>query len=94
MLGKERGGKRQGPCPICKRGSTCFTVYVKDEADQHYWCFRCGARGDCFNAMMQAWGYSFPEAVKHLADEYHIPLPDPKAAEKARLASLPGRVAD
>jgi hypothetical protein len=78
QLGKERGGKRQGPCPICKHGSNCFTVYLSDQADQHYWCFRCGARGNCFQAMMQAWGYNFPEAVKHLADEYHIPLPATK----------------
>jgi hypothetical protein len=81
-LGRERQGKRQGPCPVCKHGSNCFTVYVADPDDQHYWCFRCGARGNCFNAMMQAWGYSFPEAVKHLADEYHIPLP--VAKEEAR----------
>jgi hypothetical protein len=97
-LGKERHGKRQGPCPICKRGENCFTVYTGDPDDQHYYCFRCGARGDCFGAVMQAHGCTFPEAVATLAGECGIPIPTGRAVarpqEDARLASLPGRMAD
>lgn len=74
-LGPERGGKRQGPCPICRAGTNCFTVYLRDEADQHYYCFCCGAGGDAFNAVRQAFGCSFREAVEQLAREGDVPLP-------------------
>lgn len=98
-LGKERGGKRQGPCPLCKRGENCFTVYTADEADQHFYCFRCGARGDAIGAIMQTYGDSFPDAVARLARYGGIPLPPPPTTASvtrpdARLASLPGRLAD
>jgi hypothetical protein len=96
-LGKERNGKRQGPCPVCERGENCFTVYVTDQNDQHYYCFRCGTRGDCYGAMMQAYNCSFREAVEKLAAEINLPVPAAPRHQKqpdARLASLPGRVAD
>lgn len=76
-LGREVGGKRQGPCPLCRRGANCFTVYVADAADQHYYCFRCGARGDAITAIMQVYGEPFRAAVEHLARNGHVPLPAP-----------------
>jgi hypothetical protein len=96
-LGKERGGKRQGPCPICRHGENCFTVYLSDPDDQHYYCFRCGARGDCYGAMMQANGGTFPQAVEMLAFEAGIALPAPPpplARDETRYAALPGRAAE
>lgn len=98
-LATERNGKAQGPCPICLHGENCFTVYSNDPEDEHYYCFRCGARGDCFSAIMQAHNCSFPQAVERLANELGIPVPDTRVVtihtqEDARLASLPGRVAD
>lgn len=70
-------GIRRGPCPICKTSerSDSFLVSTGDPHDQHYYCFRCGARGDAINATMQAWGYSFPQAVTHLAQQGNVPLP-------------------
>lgn len=98
-LGKERRGKRQGPCPLCGHGENCFTVYIADDADQHYYCFRCGRRGDAIGAMMETYRESFVDAVARLARHGNIPLPPPPTAatgsrHDARLASLPGRLAD
>lgn len=92
-LGKERDGKRRGPCPLCKTSdhSDCFIVHTADDADQWYYCHRCGATGDCFAAIMQAWGLEFPQAVEKLARDGGFPLPA-KPKGDARLASLPGKL--
>lgn len=91
-----REGTRRGSCPFCKSSehSDCFSVHTGDPADQWFYCFRCQCRGDAISAIMLAWGETFPQAVEHLARNGNVALPDPKEAERARLAALPGRVAD
>lgn len=74
-LGRLVGGKRQGPCPICKAGHNCFTVYLADAGDQHYHCFRCGAGGDAISIIMQAYHDTFPEAVERLCKFGHLDVP-------------------
>jgi hypothetical protein len=91
---KSASGIRQGPCPICRHGDHCFTVYLRDGEEQRYYCYRCQARGDAISVIMQAYGDTFPEAVARLCKFGHVPLPDPQEARRARFASLPGRVAD
>jgi hypothetical protein len=77
-LGKPNArGVRRGWCPICQPSaqSDALAVYVADPDDQHFSCFRCGARGDCFDAIGIAYGFSFAEALRRLASLSGIALP-------------------
>lgn len=96
-LGKpNKEGTRRGPCPFCKTSehSDSFTVHTGDPADQWFYCFACQCRGDAISALMLSWGETFPQAVEHLARNANVTLPDARTTERARLATLPGRVAD
>jgi DNA primase len=50
-------------------------VYLTDVRHQHYYCFRCAARGDAITALMQAYDASFGWAVTQLAQRSNLPLP-------------------
>ncbi|MBN2198827.1 MAG: DNA primase [Candidatus Aminicenantes bacterium] len=68
----KRGSKYVGLCPFHSERNPSFTL---DPDKQLYHCFGCGAGGDVFALVMEKEGMSFPEAVKHLAERYRIPLP-------------------
>ncbi|HPW18676.1 MAG TPA: DNA primase, partial [Candidatus Aminicenantes bacterium] len=38
-------------------------------------CFGCGVGGDIFSLVMERENLTFPEALKHLAERFHVPLP-------------------
>ena len=61
-----------GLCPFHAEKSPSFTV---DADKQLYHCFGCGVGGDVFSLVMEKENLSFPEALKHLAERYNIPLP-------------------
>lgn len=69
---KRRGSKHVGLCPFHAEKSPSFTV---DEDKQLYHCFGCNAGGDIFTLVMEKEQLSFPEALKYLADKYHVALP-------------------
>jgi DNA primase len=69
---KRRGSKHVGLCPFHSEKTPSFTV---DEDKQLYHCFGCNAGGDVFSLIMEKEQLSFPEALKYLADKYHVPLP-------------------
>jgi DNA primase len=69
---KRRGSKQVGLCPFHSEKTPSFTV---DEDKQLYHCFGCNAGGDVFSLVMEKEQLSFPEALKHLAEKYHVPLP-------------------
>jgi len=69
---KRRGSKHVGLCPFHSEKTPSFTV---DEDKQLYHCFGCNAGGDVFSLVMDKEQLSFPEALKYLADKYHVPLP-------------------
>ena len=54
---------------------------------QFFHCFGCGESGDVFSFVMKYHNLRFPEALKQLADRYHIDLPEPRlsAADQARI---------
>jgi DNA primase (EC 2.7.7.-) len=66
---KKRGRKWVGLCPFHIEKTPSFTV---DEDKQLYHCFGCGAGGDIFTMVMEKENFNFPEAVKYLAERYHI----------------------
>ena len=69
---KKRGRKHVGLCPFHSEKTPSFTV---DEEKQLFHCFGCGVGGDVFSLIMEKENLSFPEALKHLAEKFHIQLP-------------------
>jgi len=69
---KRRGRKWVGLCPFHTEKTPSFTV---DEDKQLYHCFGCGAGGDIFSLLMERENLTFPEALKSLAERYHVALP-------------------
>lgn len=69
---KRRGRKWVGLCPFHTEKTPSFTV---DDEKQLYHCFGCGAGGDIYSLIMERENLTFPEALKHLAEKYHVPLP-------------------
>ena len=69
---KRRGRKWVGLCPFHTEKTPSFTV---DDEKQFYHCFGCGAGGDIYSLLMERENMTFPEALKHLAEKYHVPLP-------------------
>ncbi len=70
---KKRGRKWVGLCPFHTEKTPSFTL---DEDKQLYHCFGCGAGGDIFSLLMEKENLNFPEALRHLAEKYHVPLPE------------------
>ncbi|MDH4196521.1 MAG: DNA primase [Candidatus Aminicenantes bacterium] len=69
---RKRGRKWVGLCPFHSEKDPSFTV---DEEKQLYHCFGCGAGGDIYSLVMEKENLNFPEALRYLAEKYHIPLP-------------------
>jgi DNA primase len=69
---KRRGRKWVGLCPFHTEKTPSFTV---DEDKQLFHCFGCGVGGDIFSLLMERENLTFPEALKSLAERYHVPLP-------------------
>jgi len=70
---RARGRKHVGLCPFHSEKTPSFTV---DSEKNLFHCFGCGVGGDVFTLIMEKENLSFPEALKSLADRYHIPLPE------------------
>jgi DNA primase len=70
---KRRGRKWVGLCPFHSEKTPSFTV---DDEKQLYHCFGCGAGGDIYSLVMERENLTFPESLKHLAEKYHVPLPE------------------
>ena len=72
---RQRGRKHVGLCPFHAEKTPSFTV---DSEKQLFHCFGCGIGGDVFSLVMEKENLNFPEALKYLAEKYHIPLPEQK----------------
>jgi DNA primase len=70
---RQRGRKHVGLCPFHSEKTPSFTVDLEKGL---FHCFGCGVGGDVFSLVMEKENLSFPEALKYLADRYHIPIPD------------------
>ena len=69
---RKRGKKHVGLCPFHSEKDPSFTI---DGEKQLFHCFGCGAGGDVFTLVMEKENLSFPEALKYLAEKFHVPLP-------------------
>ncbi|MCX6560570.1 MAG: DNA primase [Candidatus Aminicenantes bacterium] len=70
---RARGHKHVGLCPFHNEKSPSFTV---DADKQLYHCFGCGVGGDVFSLVMEKENLTFPEALRAMAERYHVPIPD------------------
>lgn len=70
---KRSGANLKGRCPFHAEKTPSFMV---NPDRQSFHCFGCGEGGDVFSFMMQYHRMTFPEALKSLADRYHVILPE------------------
>ncbi|MHB8173258.1 MAG: DNA primase [Nitrospirota bacterium] len=75
---KKSGANYLGLCPFHQEKTPSFTV---SPGKQIFHCFGCGAGGDAVGFVMRQGNYSFPDAVRFLADRAGIELPE--KAERA-----------
>lgn len=69
---KKSGSSYVGLCPFHNEKSPSFSV---SGTKQMYHCFGCGVGGNVITFVMEYENYTFPEAVKMLADRVGIALP-------------------
>lgn len=69
---KRNGHKYWGLCPFHGEKTASFSV---DPERQLYYCFGCKAGGSVIQFIMDIERLDFPEAVRFLADQQHMPLP-------------------
>lgn len=70
---KQAGKYYRALCPFHTEKTPSFTV---NPERQIFYCFGCGEGGDVFRFLMRREGFTFPEAVRHLAQRAGIPLPE------------------
>ncbi len=76
-----RGSSYIGLCPFHNEKTPSFSV---SESKQIFKCFGCGESGNVVTFLMKYENYSFPEAVKALADRAGIALPEQDYSEEQR----------
>jgi len=70
---KKAGQNYQACCPFHGEKTPSFTV---SPTKQFYHCFGCGAHGSAIGFLMEYGGLSFVDAVKSLADEVGLKVPE------------------
>jgi DNA primase len=76
-----RGNNHFGLCPFHSEKTASFSVSA---ANQMYHCFGCGVSGNVYTFVMAYENYTFPEAIKTLAERAGISLPEVEYSEEAR----------
>ena len=69
----KQGKYMKGLCPFHSENTPSFTVTPER---QIFYCYGCGKGGNAIKFRMEIEGLTFPEAVKSMAEESHIPLGD------------------
>lgn len=86
---QKKGSNHWGLCPFHNEKSPSFAV---SEPKQMYHCFGCGESGNVYTFLMKYENYSFPEAVKALADRAGVSLPEVDNEEMRRKAGRRARL--
>ncbi len=90
---QKKGGNYWACCPFHGEKTPSFSV---SGSKQMYHCFGCGVSGNVYTFVMKYENYSFPEAVKLLAERAGVKLPEMeyteeqkrKAGKRARLLEV------
>jgi DNA primase len=82
---KKGGANFMGLCPFHSEKSPSFSV---SPTKQFYHCFGCGKNGNAISFLMEHAGMNFVEAVKDLAQQYGMQVPEEESSpeERARAA--------
>ncbi len=78
---RKGGANLLGLCPFHNEKTPSFTV---SPAKQFYHCFGCGAHGSAITFLMNHTGASFPDAVRSLASEAGMQVPERPLTAKQR----------
>ena len=78
---KKGGANLMGLCPFHGEKSPSFSV---SPTKQFYHCFGCGANGNAIGFLMEHAGMSFIEAVKDLAQQTGLQIPEDEASPQDR----------
>ena len=85
----QRAGRLyKGLCPFHSERTPSFMVYPET---QSYYCFGCGAAGDVIKFTMEMNSLSYIEAVRYLAQQSGMPMPDEDDGQsklKARILEM------
>ncbi len=71
----KKGSKYWGLCPFHGEKTPSFSV---DSEKQMYYCFGCHVGGNVVTFLMNQEHMEFTEAIEHLAEKAHIPIPEKK----------------
>jgi len=84
---KKGGANFMGLCPFHGEKSPSFSV---SPSKQFYHCFGCGKNGNVISFLMEHAGMTFIEAVKDLAQQYGLQVPedDVSPQDRARAAQV------
>jgi DNA primase len=80
---KKRGTSLIGNCPFHNEKTPSFHVSVNKGI---YKCFGCGKGGDSTRFIMDHEKYSYPEALKYLANKYNIEIAEIEASPEQQIA--------
>ncbi|MDO8456341.1 MAG: DNA primase [Burkholderiaceae bacterium] len=78
---KKGGANFMGLCPFHGEKSPSFSV---SPAKQFYHCFGCGKNGNAISFLMDHVGMTFVEAVKDLAQQYGMQVPEEEGSPQDR----------
>lgn len=80
---KKRGANMIGVCPFHKEKTPSFIV---SPAKGIYKCFGCGKAGDSVRFVMEHEHYSYPEALRYLAQKYGIIIEEKEQTPEEMMA--------
>ncbi len=79
---KRGGANLMGLCPFHGEKSPSFSV---SPSKQFYYCFGCGASGDAIRFLTEHLGLSFIEAVRDLAQQAGLTVPEEQVSAEERV---------
>ncbi len=85
---KKGGANFTGLCPFHAEKSPSFSV---SPSKQFYHCFGCGKNGNAIGFLMEHAGMTFVEAVKDLAQQYGLQVPEDNASPQDRVRAAEQR---
>lgn len=78
---KKKGSNHWGCCPFHNEKTPSFSV---SQSKQMYYCFGCRATGNVYTFLMKYENYTFPEAIRFLANRVGIQLPEEDYTEEQK----------
>lgn len=81
---KKRGANYLGNCPFHNEKTPSFTV---SPAKGIYKCFGCGKAGNSVNFIMEHEHYSYPEALRFLANKFNIEVEEEEQSDEQKEAA-------